>query len=91
GGVMVVGWTNLAGRVAANASEMYSNNLAAFFDHIWDAENGVVRMDLQDEILRGCVITHAGTVCHEMIQRVYAEDEAVASQPDLSAKTLVSK
>ncbi|MBV8585903.1 MAG: Re/Si-specific NAD(P)(+) transhydrogenase subunit alpha [Verrucomicrobia bacterium] len=91
GGVKVVGLTNLPGRVAANASEMFSTNLGAFFDHLWDAKNGVVRMDLQDEILRGCVITHAGTVCHEMIQRVYAEHEAVASQPDLSAKTLVSK
>ena len=91
GGVKVIGWTNLPGRVAANASEMYSTNLGAFFDHLWDAKNGVVRMDLQDEILRGCVITHAGTVCHEMIQRVYAEHAAVASQPDLSAKTLVSK
>ena len=91
GGVKVVGLTNLPGRVAANASEMFSTNLGAFFDHLWDAKNGVVRMDLQDEILRGCVITHAGTVCHEMIQRVYAERAAVAPQQDLSAKTLVSK
>jgi H+-translocating NAD(P) transhydrogenase subunit alpha len=89
-GVRVIGWTNLPGRVAANASEMYSTNLAAFFDHIWDAKNRVFRMDLQDEILRGCVITHAGTVCHEMIQRVYAERAGVATQTD-SSKTLVSK
>ena len=92
GGVKVVGWTNLPGRVAANASEMYSNNLAAFFDHVWDTKNGVVRMDLEDEILRGCVITHGGIVCHEIIQRVYAERAtAAASQTDLSTKTLVSK
>jgi NAD(P) transhydrogenase subunit alpha len=86
-----VGLTKLTGRVAASASEMYSNNLAAFVDHLGDAMNGVVRMDLQDEILRGCVITHAGAVCHETIQRVYAERATVAPQTDLSAKTLVSK
>ncbi len=71
GGVTVIGWTNLPGRVAANASETYSTNLEAFLDHLWASQKGT--LDLKDEILRGCVITHAGEVCHEGIRRFYGE------------------
>ena len=76
GGVKVIGWTNLPGRVAANASEMYSNNLGAFVDHLWANQEGM--LDIKDEILRGCVITHAGEICHELIRRFYGENASVA-------------
>ena len=39
GGVKVVGFANLPSRAAANASEMLSNNFAAFIEHSWDKQN----------------------------------------------------
>jgi len=68
GGVRVVGHTNLAGRVAAHASQMYSNNLGNFAEHFWDREGRAFRLDLGDEILKGCLITHGGRVVNEAIR-----------------------
>lgn len=74
-GVRVFGNTNLAGRVAAHASQMYSNNLAGFFEHFWDKENKTFRFDLDDEILRGCLVTHEGRVVNETIRNLMGGEE----------------
>lgn len=71
GGVKIIGFANLSGRVAANASEMYSNNLGAFVEHFWDKGTGAFRLDLTNDILKACVITHDGKICSEVIQAVY--------------------
>src|ERR1700746_1806744 len=62
-GVRVIGFANLPGRVAANASEMYSNNISAFVEHFWEKTANAFRIDLTNDILQGCVITHAGKIC----------------------------
>lgn len=71
-GVKILGYANLPGRVAANASEMYSNNLGAFVEHFWDKERKVFALDLNHELLKACVITHAGEICNETIRKAYA-------------------
>ena len=71
-GVRVIGFANLPGRVAANASDMFSNNITALVEHFWDKSAKALRLDLTNEILKGCVITHAGEVCNEMIRAAYA-------------------
>jgi NAD(P) transhydrogenase subunit alpha len=71
-GVQIIGLANLAGRVATNASEMYSNNLSAFVEHFWDKATTRFRLDLTNELLKGCVITHAGQICNALIQAAYA-------------------
>ena len=71
GGVKIIGFANLPGRVAANASEMYSNNMGAFVEHFWDKGANAFHMDITNDILKGCVITHAGKICNEMIQAAY--------------------
>jgi H+-translocating NAD(P) transhydrogenase subunit alpha len=76
GGVRVIGLANLPGRVAGHASEMFSNNLGAFVEHFWDKDTKSFQLDLTNVILKGCVITHAGQVCNEVIQNAYAEKTA---------------
>ena len=58
-------------RAAANASEMYSNNLCAFVEHFWEKEAKAFRLDRTNEILKACVITHAGEICSEIIRAIY--------------------
>src|SRR5580704_6196926 len=70
-GVKILGYANLPGRVATNASEMYSNNLSAFVEHFWDKGSKAFRLDLTNAILNGCVITHAGKLCNETIRASY--------------------
>jgi H+-translocating NAD(P) transhydrogenase subunit alpha len=71
-GVRIIGFANLAGRVAANASEMYSNNMTAFVEHFWDKGVNAFRLDLTNDILKSCVITHEGKIWSEIIQNAYA-------------------
>ncbi len=71
-GVRVLGLRNLPGRVARHASEMYSNNLASLLEHFWDKESRTFRIDLTDEILKACVLTHDGKVVNDTIAKLYS-------------------
>jgi NAD(P) transhydrogenase subunit alpha len=69
-GVRVVGYTNMAGRMAINASEMYSANLYNLIEHFWDKENKTLKLDLSDEIMRGCLITHESRIVNDAIRKL---------------------
>ena len=65
-GVSIVGWTNLPGRIAADASALYARNLVAFLGLM--IKDGAVALDLDDEILKAAVVTHGGAVVHEGVK-----------------------
>jgi H+-translocating NAD(P) transhydrogenase subunit alpha len=70
-GVKILGYANLPGRVAANASEMYSNNIGALIEHFWNKETKALTLDQNNELLKACIITHAGEICNETIRKAY--------------------
>jgi NAD(P) transhydrogenase subunit alpha len=63
GGVKVIGFENLLSRIAADASNLYARNLLSFMELLVSGE-GALAPDLDDEILKGALITHAGEVAH---------------------------
>lgn len=65
-GASIVGYTNLPGRIAADASALYARNLTAFVGLM--LKDGVVTLDLEDEILKAAVVTHGGAVVHEGVK-----------------------
>lgn len=67
-GVHVIGFSNLASRVPVHASQMYSNNLGNLIEHFWDKETNQFLIDLENEILKGCLITHQGKVLSESVR-----------------------
>lgn len=69
-GVRVVGLANLPGRAALTASQMYSSNLGNFVDHFWDREADRFVLDLEDEIIRGALITHNGSLFSETYRQI---------------------
>ena len=69
-GVKIVGLGNLPGRVAETASQVYSTNLGNFVDHFWDKETKTFNLNLDDEIIKGCLITHDGEVVNEMYKSI---------------------
>lgn len=69
-GVKIVGLGNLPGRVAETASQVYSTNLGNFVDHFWDKEGKTFSLNLEDEIIKGCLITHEGNVVNEMYKSI---------------------
>ncbi|CAN7237908.1 Re/Si-specific NAD(P)(+) transhydrogenase subunit alpha [Brevundimonas sp. LjRoot202] len=66
GGVQIVGWTNMAGRIAADASALYARNLSAFVGLM--VKDGALAVDLEDEILKAAAVTHRGAVVHEGVK-----------------------
>ena len=70
GGVKILGLGNLPGHVCANASQMYSSNLGALIEHFWDDDKKEMVLNLKDEIMQGCLITHQGEIVHEQIRNL---------------------
>jgi NAD(P) transhydrogenase subunit alpha len=66
-GVTIAGPINLASTIPHHASQMYARNLAAFLKHV--TESGALRLDLDDEITRECLLTHDGEVVNARVRR----------------------
>ena len=60
GGVTILGPLNLPAEMPWHASTLYSRNLAAFV--LAFLKDGEFRLDLEDEILRGALVTHGGEI-----------------------------
>lgn len=59
-GVVIMGPLNLPSTVPLHASQMYAKNLSAFLGHI--VQDGKLRLDFEDQIIRETCVTHAGEV-----------------------------
>lgn len=69
-GVTIIGWPELQRRVPLAASQMFSSNLYNFVEHFWDKQSQPFVLNLDDEILRGCLVTHRGEIVHPTLQAV---------------------
>ena len=69
-GVRIIGLGNLPSHVASHASQMYSANLFNLLDQFWDEETKEFKLDLEDEIIRGCLVTHGGELVNEKVKGV---------------------
>ncbi|MBL1215037.1 MAG: Re/Si-specific NAD(P)(+) transhydrogenase subunit alpha [Ignavibacteriae bacterium] len=61
--VIIIGEDNLPGLVPVNSSSVYAKNIQALLEHI--SKEGVVELSLEDEIVKGALITHNGEVIQE--------------------------
>lgn len=64
-GVRVIGPENLEGHFSADASLMLSSNFYNLIEHFRDHEAQAFNLNTEDEILKGCLITHQGNIVHE--------------------------
>lgn len=62
-GAKILGIPNLPGRIATDASALYSRNLLAFSTLLLDKE-GKLAPDYEDEILKAALVTQGGKVVH---------------------------
>jgi len=68
GGVRIAGPINLAGSVPVNASALYSRNLLTFLTPFIDKESGDFKIDWDDELVKGTLLTKDGKVVHPNLQ-----------------------
>lgn len=64
GGAWLIGASGLAATVPVHASQMLANNFLGLIEHLWDKEAGALKINPEDEILSGCLLTHGGAVVH---------------------------
>lgn len=64
-GVRIVGIAKLEACLPCHATQVYAANLANFIEHFWDEESGSFKYNLEDEILKGCLMTHEGEIRDE--------------------------
>lgn len=66
-GVTIAAPLNLASQVPMHASLMYSRNLTTFTTTFFKDKK--FNLDMNDEIIKGCTITHNGEVVNEMTKK----------------------
>lgn len=62
-GVFVLGPLNIPGALAGNATSLYAKNLANFLALFVTKEDGI-KIDFEDEIIQGTLITNEGKIVH---------------------------
>lgn len=69
-GVTIIGQGNWPNYVCRDASQMYSSNLCNMISQYWDKDRNALALDLEDDIIRGCLITHGGAIVNETIKNL---------------------
>ena len=62
-GVAIDGPLNIPSSMPKQASQLYSRNIVSLLQHL--VKDGKIHVDFDDEITKGCCITHNGVVVHE--------------------------
>ncbi|MGE0626862.1 MAG: Re/Si-specific NAD(P)(+) transhydrogenase subunit alpha [Hyphomicrobiaceae bacterium] len=68
GGVRISGPLNLAGTVPVNASSLYAKNLLTFLETIIDKTGGALKIDWEDEVIKGTLIAKDGAIVHPQLK-----------------------
>jgi H+-translocating NAD(P) transhydrogenase subunit alpha len=67
-GVKIIGTLNLAGRLSADASSLYARNLFNFLQPLIDKTTKGLKIDWNDEIIKGTCLTRDGDVVHPALK-----------------------
>lgn len=69
--VTVIGNGYWSQSVAKAATDMYANNIYNLVDEFFDDETKSFKLNLDDDILSGCVIAHDGEIINDMLLNAY--------------------
>jgi len=61
-GVTIVGYTDFASRMAAQASTLYATNIRHMLADLTPNKDGVLVQNMEDDVIRGATVTHAGAI-----------------------------
>ncbi len=64
GGVTIYAPLNLAGEIPVNASSLYAKNLLAFLATLVDKDSQALKVDWDDEIVKGTLVAKDGKIVH---------------------------
>ncbi len=61
-GVTIIGYTDLASRLAKQSSTLYATNLFRLTEELCKAKDGVINVNMEDEAIRGLTVIKEGVV-----------------------------
>ncbi len=61
-GVTIVGYTDLASRLAKQSSTLYGTNLWRLAEELCKAKDGIANINMEDEAIRGLTVTKEGSI-----------------------------
>jgi len=61
-GVTIIGYTDFPSRMAAQASTLYATNIRHMLTDLTPGKDGVINHNMEDDVIRGATVTHAGAV-----------------------------
>ncbi len=64
-GVHIIGWNALERKTPRHASQMFAANMINLIEHFWDKEAASFPLHLDNEIIKGCMLTHDGRIVHD--------------------------
>lgn len=74
-GVTVIGKANLPSLLATNASELYARNISTLLLHL--ASKDGFKGEMDEEITKGCLITHNGQLVHTFTAELLGKNQAL--------------
>ena len=90
-GVIILGYTDLAGRLPTQASQLYGTNLVNLLTLLTPGKDGQVALDFEDVVQRGMTVTQAGeTLWPPPPVQVSAAPAAAAKEVAAVGKTAVA-
>ena len=69
-GVKIVGNTNLPGELPFHSSQVYSSNIFNLIDEFWNEDEKKLKLDVSDEILSICLISHENEFINKTIREI---------------------
>jgi NAD(P) transhydrogenase subunit alpha len=84
-GVTIVGYTDLASRLAKQASTLYSNNLLRLTEELCKTKDGIINVNMEDEAIRGLTVVKEGNISWPPPPPKQVAAPAPAAKPAASA------
>ena len=96
-GVKIVGHLNVPGRLPAGSSPLFAKNLLNFLTPFIDKETKALKIDWDDELVKGTCLTRDGAIVHPSFVQIADEpdeapaDSAKGGAPDETADATAAK
>jgi NAD(P) transhydrogenase subunit alpha len=92
GGVSIIGYQNMAGRIAASASALLARNIFAFVEPMIDKDGTALSIDREDEIIAATLLTHDGAVVHpDFAQTAKTPAKQASGKPAAKKRAVMKK
>ena len=92
-GVSIIGYTDLPSRMASLSSQLYGATVVALVEEMLDKETGALKVDYDNEVIRGALVTDDGKITYPPPTPPPAPEPGVAAKatPAISASNAIAK